>query len=480
MSLNHRTGRLAAATLLAGVALSACAPDLGPKPQAKAIASYATEKSFAAPAAEWPQDAWWKAYGDPQLDQLIDEALAGSPDLALAEARVRAAEIQVQGVRNSRNPTVSGSASIKESAINQSLGLPASISDKIPSKFQPITQAGLNLSYQLDFFGKTKAQLAAATSSAEAARADRAAARLQISTAVAQAYAELARLAADRAAVTEAVRVRQDTLNLVSDRLKNGLETRGEFSQSSAGVASSQADVEEIDRQIGQTRLRIAALMGAGPDRGLSIALPGKVAAKAPGAPQNLAAELLGRRPDIMAARLRAEAASSRIDAAKAAFYPNVDLAASGLLLALSPGDLLSSNVSLIQAGPAATLPIFGGQVRTNYRGSRAEYDAAVASYDQTLTQALREVADAIEVRRSLTVQLDLAKKALGSGEEAYRIARLRYQGGLSPYVNVLTAETSLLTQRRSVADLEALGLAADIALIRALGGGYSAQNPSV
>ena len=103
-----------------------------------------------------------------------------------------------------------------------------------------------------------------------------------------------------------------------------------------------------------------------------------------------------------------------------------------------------------------------------------------MASYDQTLTQALREVADALEVRRSLAVQLELAKKALASGEEAYRIARLRYQGGLSPYLNVLTAETALLAQRRSVADLEALGLAADIALIRALGGGYNAQNPSV
>ncbi len=154
-------------------------------------------------------------------------------------------------------------------------------------------------------------------------------------------------------------------------------------------------------------------------------------------------------------------------------------LAASGLLLAVTPGDLLNRNIGLIQAGPAVTLPIFGGRVAANYRGARAEYDAAVASYDQTLTQALREVADALIMRRSVNTQLELARKALVAGEDSYRIARLRYQGGLSPYLNVLTVETPLLAQKRTVADLEALGLTADIALIRALGGGFVAQNPS-
>lgn len=459
-------------------ALCACAPDLGPASTLKPVGDYASARSFEAPAADWPSDGWWKAYGDPQLDALIDEALKGSPDLRVAEARVRKAEGESQEAGSALKPRVGASASLKGTLVGQSLGLPPKIADELPSSVQVATQVGANVSYQLDFFGKNRAALAAATSMADAARAEAASARLQLSSAVASAYADLMRLAADRAALVDAVRVRRGTQDLIGQRLKNGLENRGGYSQSSALAFASEADIAGVDRQIAQTRNRIAALLGAGPDRGLSIVIPATAQAHAFGLPASLSADLIGRRPDIAAARARAEAAAKRTKVAKAAFYPNVDLVGSFLTLALGPQNLFDQSVRLTQFGPAVTLPIFeGGRAEGNYRASRADYDEAVASYDGALAQALREVADAVATSKSLQTEAAQARQSLSAAEDAHKIARMRYEGGLSPLLEVLNAESSLVDRRRVVAELQARAMAADVALVRALGGGYTDPN---
>ncbi len=488
MSFVSSRRRAIRSLFLSGAALAtlcACAPDLGPASSLKPVGDYASAESFRATASDWPADGWWKAYGDPQLDALIDEALKGSPDLRAAEARVRKAEGETQEAGSALKPRVGASASLKGTLIGQSLGLPANIADELPSSVQAATQIGANVSYQLDFFGKNRAALAAATSIADAARAEAASARLQLSAAVAGAYADLMRLAADRAALVDAVRVRRGTQELIGQRLQNGLENRGGYSQSSALAFASEADIAEVDRQIAQTRNRIAALMGAGPDRGLSIAVPTTVQARAFGLPARLSADLIGRRPDIAAARARAEAAAKRTKVAKTQFYPNVDLVGSFLTLALGPQNLFDQSIRLTQFGPALTLPIFeGGRAEGNYRVSRAEYEEAVASYDGALTQALREVADAVATSRSLQTEAGQARQSLTAAEDAHRIARLRYEGGLSPLLEVLNAEQSLVDRRRVVAELQARALAADVALVRALGGGYAdptktAQTPA-
>ncbi len=269
--------------------------------------------------------------------------------------------------------------------------------------------------------------------------------------------------------------MRRETQDLIGQRLKNGLENRGGYSQSSALAFASEADIAGVDRQIAQARNRIAALLGAGPDRGLAITIPANVTAKAFGLPAGLSADLIGRRPDISAARARAQAAASRIKVAKAAFYPNVDLAGSFLMLAIEPQKILSENVRLAQFGPAVSLPVFeGGRAEGGYRGARADYDEAVASYDGALTQALREVADAVATAKSLTTEAEQARKALAAAEDAHRIARMRYDGGLSPLLEVLNAESSLVDRRRVVAEIQARAISADVALITALGGGYT------
>jgi NodT family efflux transporter outer membrane factor (OMF) lipoprotein len=440
---------------------------------------YATAKSFDAPAADWPSDEWWRAYGDPQLDSLIAEALKGAPDLRIAEARVREAEAEGEQSSAGRFPQASASGSLDEARISQSVGLPPQVGAFIPSGFHALTQVGANLSYELDFFGKNRAALAAATSDAEAARADRAAARLELTVAVATAYADFVRLCEDRDAAAEAVRVRQDTLKLVGDRRRNGLETRGEYSQQNATVSAAQAQVEMLDFQILQARHQVAALLGEGPDRGLAIqrSTQTSLILHPYGLPPTIAFNLIGRRADVVAARLRAEAARQRIKVAKADFYPNIDLAASFTGIAVNDQSILDHSLTLAQVGPAIKLPIFsGGRIEGAYRGARAEYDEAVANYDKTLSNALKDVADALAGKRSLQAQLTDVRASLAADEDAYAIAKLRYQGGLSPYLNVLTAENVVLQQRQTVVNLAVLSLNYDLALIRALGGGFNAQ----
>ena len=468
----RRAGLLAAVSALA---LAGCAslPPAAPARIAKPPAAYETRASFAAPAADWPADRWWSAYGDAQLDQLIQEALAGSPTLASAEARIRRAAAVAAQARSRQLPSLTANASAQEEKQSYHLGIPPEF---VPQGYNDYGKLTLDFSWELDFWGKNRAAVAAATSEANAAQADAAEARLVLSTSIAAAYADLARLYAERDVAERATALQQETSQLVRDRVANGLDTRGEQRQAEAEPLQSRADLAAVDEQIALTRNGLAALVGAGPDRGLAIARPSAAALKPFGLPQTLAAELVGRRPDVAAARWRAEAASSRIKEAKAAFYPNVNLAGFIGVQSLTLRELFKSGSDVGAIGPAISLPIFeGGRLRAGLRGAEADRDAAVASYDAAVTEALRQVADAVASERALAGQLADSRAALAASEDAYRIARLRYQGGLSTYQSVLIAEQNALRRRRIVTDLEARAFALDVALVRALGGGFHA-----
>jgi len=459
--------------LMAALLTSACAtlPDATTARTAKAPEAYATTQTLTAADAAWPVDAWWKAYGDAQLDALVDEALNGSPTLAQAEARLRRAQALASQAKAAQLPSVSATGGVERSKQSYNNGIPA---DFVPQGYNDYGRLSLDFSWELDFWGKNRAAVAAATSEARAAQADAAQARLMLATSVAAAYADLGGLYADRDVAERAVALRQETVNLVGDRVANGLDTRGELRQAEAGPPAARAELAAIDEQIAQTRNALAALLGAGPDRGLAIARPATASLKSFGLPANLAANLIGRRPDVVAARWRAEASARRIGQAKAAFYPNVNLAAAIGVQSLHLDKLFDSGSDIGSVGPAISLPIFeGGRLKANLRAAEADRDAAVAAYDAAVTQALRDVADVAASERALAVRLGESRAALAANEDGYRIARLRYQGGLSTYQNVLIAEQAVLTQRQVVADLDSRALALDVALVRALGGGF-------
>jgi NodT family efflux transporter outer membrane factor (OMF) lipoprotein len=458
--------------LAAALAVSACASVPGAQlAKPKPAAAYATAQTFAAPAAGWPGDRWWAAYGDEQLDRLIDEALVGAPDIAVAKARLDKAQASVGVARAALFPTLQGQGQVAESKQSYNAGIPPAF---VPKGYNGIGQVTLNFNWELDFWGKNRSAVAAATSEARAGAADLAEARLVLSTAIASAYADLDRLWAERDVAERNVQSRLETLDLVQRRVANGVDTQGELALARAGPATTRADLAAIDEQIVLAKDQIAVLLGAGPDRGAAIARPASAALKAFGLPPSLSADLVGRRPDLTAARWRAEAQSSRIGVAKAQFYPNINLAAFIGYQSLGLSQLFASGSGIGQVGPAVTLPIFeGGRLRANLRGARADYEAAVASYDQTLTQALREVADAAASERALGPRLSQSAEALAENEQAYRIAQLRYEGGLANYQSVLLAEDAVLQSRRTVVDLQARAFSLDVQLVRALGGGY-------
>lgn len=472
-SIRLNKGAVALAAAASTLAACASVPDLGAAPQTRPAAAYAAAQSLAAPAAEWPADRWWTAYGDPQLDALIEEALAGSPDLALAEARLRQAQGLARQAGSALGPQISLEGSATESKQSYNNGIPAEF---VPRGWNASGAATADLSLQLDFFGKNRALLAAATSSAEAARADAAAARLTLSTAVAEAWADLAQLYASRDGAAEALRVRTQSEDLITQRMGQGLETTAAQARAQAGRAAAQAELAGVDEAIALTRNRLAALTGQGPDRGLTIGRPVVGAIRGFGLPATLQADLVGRRPDVTAARLRAEAAARRIKAARADFYPNVNLTAYLGARALGLDMLTDPGSSVGGVGPAVSLPLFSsGRLQGAYAGARAEYDAAVASYDAVLTRALNEVADSAVSARALGARLGQSQEALEASAKAYQLTRDRYGQGLGTYLDVLAAEDALIANRRAVSDLQTRAFTLDVALIRALGGGYRA-----
>jgi NodT family efflux transporter outer membrane factor (OMF) lipoprotein len=258
-----------------------------------------------------------------------------------------------------------------------------------------------------------------------------------------------------------------------------GLETLASVRQVEARQASADGDLLGIDERIGLQRNAIAALLGAGPDRGLAITRPTARFAGSQGLPTNLSLELLGRRPDIVAARSRTEAAARRIDQQKAGFYPSVNLMAFVGVQSLGIANLTKSGSSIGSVGPAVSLPIFNTErLQGQLRGARAEYDASVATYNATLSNALREVADAATSRKSLDGELADSRAAVAAAAEAHQMVSKRYQGALATYLDVLVAEDDLISAQRAEAELETRALILDVALVRALGGGFSSDGP--
>jgi NodT family efflux transporter outer membrane factor (OMF) lipoprotein len=469
-------------TLLLAVNLvlaSGCAqiPRLDPPLAMKKVDELGSSNAFAAPIAAWPSDQWWNVYGDTQLNALIDEALKNAPDLDLAQARLKAAAAQAQGAGATRLPEVTGSAVIAEAKQSYDFLVPR---QALPNGWNGYGAATLNMSYELDFWGKNRAALAAAISEQRAAEVEIAQTRLILSTSVASAYAGLLHLYTLRDNAADTLALRTQTVALFRQRRQFGLETLASVRQVEARQAAAKGDLLAIEERIGLQKNAIAALLGAGPDRGQQIAPPKAAWSGSQGLPTNLSLELLGRRPDIVAARLRTEAAAHRIDQRKAGFYPSVNLLAFAGFQSVGIDNLFKSASQSGAAGPAISLPIFNtARLQGQFKGARAEYDAAVATYNGTLSTALREVADAATSRKSLDEELAAAQAAVAAAAEAHQMVNSRYEGALATYLDVLSAEDLLISARRSEAELETRALILDVSLVRALGGGFTPDRSS-
>jgi len=472
------SSRLPLAAALA-LLVAGCASTHGLEPQGRLLNadSLAASRSLASAQSDagFPQRDWWTSLGDAQLDALIEEALAGTPLLDAADARVRQAIAQAGLAEAAGKPTLGATAQYSGVQIPETVAPPP-----IGGDYIGVTLLGLQFKYSPDLWGGHRARTQAALGQARAAEVEAQAARLTLSSNIARAYVALAQVheAADIAQADE--QRASHLLDLGRQRVKAGLDNQLQIRNAEAAVASAQQQEQAAQQQIDATRNAIAALLGKGPDRGLDIAKPSLLSAPAPNIPGVVPSELLGHRPDVVAARWRVESTRHGIKASKAEFYPTVNLSALVGVAAGNLSDLFSSDALLAQGGPAISLPIFdGGRLRNNLAKSDAEYDLAVANYNQSLVGALREVADALQTSRSLDAQLISAGRAHDSAQSAWQLATTRYKAGLGTQLDVLNAQRPLLALEQQLAALRAQRLGAAIDLDRALGGGLELTAPS-
>lgn len=472
---------LATAALAAVLALAGCASQ-GPAHQPLARLGSAdvglndSASLSAADATALASSQWWTGLGDAQLNQLIDQALAGSPSLAASNARFEkaAALATASSTASDVRGTLSADATRQRYTANGMI--PAPIAGNIYNSAN--LQAGL--SWSPDFFGKHAADLQAALGQARAAKADSAAAANQLAAQVARSYIALARLIAQKEVAQRTLGQRQSLLNLSEQRTRAGLDSQVELTQAQAGMPDAQTQIEMLGEQITLARRTIAVLCAQAPDAQNALSPKLSVLRIQP-VSEALGADLLGRRPDVVAARWRVEAATQGIESARADFYPDVNLTAFVGLNALGLDNLLQGSSRQMGITPALRLPIFDGKrLRAQLRGKQADLDTAITQYNGAVLDAVKQAGDAIASVQSLQRQQQLQTESLSKAERAYDFAVQRYQAGLGSQITVLNTETQLINQRRLAVDLQARELDTRVALAAALGGGWSDDTPAV
>ncbi|HEY4975636.1 MAG TPA: efflux transporter outer membrane subunit, partial [Steroidobacteraceae bacterium] len=271
---------------------------------------------------------------------------------------------------------------------------------------------------------------------------------------------------------------RTNILDIARQRVTAGLDTRVEVREAEGALPQARLALTQARSAQALAVHQLAALAGRGADAYAQVVRPQLTLDAALALPTELPVNLLARRPDVIAARARIDAADAGKRAAKAAFYPNITLSALAGFASFSLTDLISAKSFGYGAGPGLSLPLFdGGRLRAAYRGSEAGLDLAVASYDDTVVRAIHQAADQLTLIDALVAEQAQQRESLTAAEEAYRLAEERYRAGLAGYLTVLNVETEVLNERRQQVDLGASLALARVSLLLALGGSF--QSPA-
>jgi NodT family efflux transporter outer membrane factor (OMF) lipoprotein len=460
--------KLAFRILPIALLLTACVSSPTTKPQETTIAP--ATLGFSTVQAPKIGDAWWKAFGDPKLDALVDQALQGNPNLKAAMARVRGAQSDLAVSIASTYPQVSFDGNVVRERLSKDYIIPPPYGGT--TRWVGTLQA--NLSYSLDLFGKEQDQIDRAQASANASALDTEAARLLLAGNVTQAYIALSRAWVLSDVADEAVRQREGVLKLSTGRVKAGLDTVASQRQAEALLAIAREDLIRTKAVCEIAVHQIAALIGRGADA-YDVARPALNDA-AIELPDTLPADLLARRADIAAAEARVSAAMSGREMARKAFYPDVNLIALAGTAAIGLGPLFSSAAGQYGGGAAIHLPIFdAGKLRAQYAGATADLDEAVADYNASVVNAVKQASDSITNLNAITGEAEQQRAARKAAEQSFDLATNRYRSGLNPLQTALDAESVLIQTRRDDAALVADTASARVSLLMALGGGFDA-----
>ncbi len=419
---------------------------------------------------DWPAEKWWKHYGDPVLDQLIDMALASSPTLATAHARFDSAEQSVRIAGAAAGARVEASGDISRQRLSDNGLFPPQL---LGFHWYNMNDLGLQASYTFDWWGKQRDAVEAAIDEAHAAQADRTAAALMLASSVADTYfgwqSDQSRLAL--AQEREATVAREG--GIMAARIRADLESADEAHRADSNLAAVRERIADLEGSANLRIVALAALVGCPADQ-----LPAMTARPLPavgnGLPDDVRIDLIARRADLTASRWRVEAAQKNREAARAEFFPDVSINALIGVQSVDLGKLLQYNSRVPAATAAIHLPIFdGGRLKARYGASQAAIDEAVAAYQDTLVGAAREVATQATSRARIAAQRMQRLVEVEAAERLRSSAAARVRQGITDSRSELAATESWIEQRDELLQLDSAALSSDIGLQRALGGGY-------
>lgn len=440
--------------------LAACADSSGLHAEAKKLPVPKPVKVNVSGDAQW-----WRVFHDKQLNHLIDAALTNAPDIRIAQARVRLAQRQADASGANLGPTLAANGS----AIRQKLSPQGLFPPPLGGSVFNLGQLTLDFNYEFDWWGKNRAALKAALAEVNASKAEMAEARLVLSVAVAQSYFKLQSDAAKTAVAQAMLAKQQNLLHLLQLRAHRGLTSDLPMDQYASAIASLHLDIAQLTELEKLDRNAIAALLAQPPSFGDGISITTDVPPVLPG---DIPADTIGSRPDIAAQSQEIQAASALADAAKADFYPNINLGASVGFQSIGLTKLLQSGSEMASVGPAIHLPIFdGGRLRAALGAQYAQYDIAVETYNRSVITAMRDVNAATVSLRALRQQIEAQQHMIAALEQARHLAQSRYRSGLDDYIVVLQAELPLMNAQQTFVDLQARQFAVTLSLVQALGG---------
>jgi NodT family efflux transporter outer membrane factor (OMF) lipoprotein len=478
------TGIVAVVVVLLIVTLEGCT--VGPKyakpstPMTPAYkeevpASYQGSEQWkpANPGDQASREKWWEIFGDAELNQLEEQVATSNQNLKVYEARFREARAAIRFNRASQFPTITTAPS---AAYTKS----PDYSPAFPSKVQEASTGDFvlpfDLSYELDLWGRVRRTVAAAREEAQASSADYATAKLSLEAELAMDYFELRSADAQKQLLADTVKAYADNFQLTTNRFKGGVAPRADVAQAETQLDTTRVQDTDVTVQRAQFEHAIAILIGKPPAEFSIVAGPLK--SQPPSIPVGLPSDLLQRRPDIAAAERRVAEANQQIGIARAAYFPTVTLNGTVGFAGTQGSNWFSWPAGFWAVGPAVAETLLdAGRRRATSESARANYDAAVATYRQTSLTAFQEVEDNLAALRILENEAQQQEQAVASSKDSLQLFTNRYRGGVDTYLQVITAETTELTNERNAIDILRRRMDASVLLVKALGGGWDVSD---
>ncbi len=423
---------------------------------------------FARPNDGMIRGKWWEMFNDPHLNQLEEQLNVANQSIAVADANFRAARALIKESRSQYYPTVTTSPSITVS--RQSAA--ATHSNISPGQRSINYTLPFDATWEPDFWGRIRNTVIASTTEAQATAADLQNVRLSVEAELAFDYYQLRSVDNEKRLLDSTIAAFQQQLELTRIRFQTGIASDEDVAQAETQLATTQAQATDLGIQRAQLEHAIAILTGQPP---AMFSLPVAPAdAQPPAIPVGLPSQLLERRPDVAAAERRVAEANADIGVTKAAFYPSLTLSATAGFESTSLATWFTWPARFFSLGPTLSQTLFDkGRRKAATEVAVAQYDATVANYRQTVLTAFQEVEDNLAALRILSQELDQQNAAVASAQRSLSLATERYKSGIDSYLNVITAQTTLLNNQRTAVNLQMQQMTASVELIKALGGGW-------